>query len=80
MAKSNEGSYYFHRSNWTIDTLPPQSGDIRVPTAAVFVLAPLMGATFVVFLPVIGFWMVGKGLYHVFKKSPKPEGAVEKHA
>ena len=44
-------SYYFHK-NWTIDTTP---GGVKLPTVAVFLLVPILGALFLMFLPLIGF-------------------------
>jgi hypothetical protein len=55
-------SYYFHRSNWSIDTTPP-GRPVSVFTA--LVLSVTLGLGFVVFMPVVGFIMLGKGLLDV---------------
>lgn len=44
-------SYYFH-SDWSINTTP---GGVKLPTILVLALVPMMGALFLMFLPLIGF-------------------------
>ena len=60
--------YYFSGQSWTLrpmhrdgDPLPGRPGEryLRVPLPLAFALAPLMGAAFLVFLPVIGFYLAG---------------------
>ena len=60
--------YYFSGRSWTLrpmqrdgDELPGQPGEkyLRVPLPLAFALAPLMGAAFLMFLPVIGFYLAG---------------------
>lgn len=48
-------SYYFHISNWSVDTNPV--GGIKIPTIAVFLIVPLIGLAFLMFLPFIGFYL-----------------------
>jgi hypothetical protein len=50
---------YFDPKTWNFNTEPP---GVRLPGLAVAALAPVLGALFVMFLPVLGFWMVGKWL------------------
>jgi hypothetical protein len=55
--------YYLNAARWHVepiandgDRLPAGRGSwMRVPTAAALVLVPLLGAAFLVFLPLIGF-------------------------
>ena len=58
--------YYLNLASWELipaktDQILPGAGDqkyLRVPALALFVLAPFLGALFVVFLPFIGFALV----------------------
>jgi len=61
--------YYFDMRGWAMQPvacdgqpLPGTGADIyfHVPLPLVLVLAPLMGAALVVFLPLIGFFLVGQ--------------------
>lgn len=55
--------YYLNASSWSVtpvahdgERLPAGHGRwLRIPTAAALALVPILGATFLVFLPVIGF-------------------------
>jgi hypothetical protein len=55
--------YYLNASAWSVtpvahdgDRLPSGHGRwMRIPTAAALALVPILGATFLVFLPLIGF-------------------------
>jgi hypothetical protein len=55
--------YYLNPASWHVepiakdgDRLPAARGSwMRVPTAAALLLVPVLGAAFVVFLPIIGF-------------------------
>jgi hypothetical protein len=67
-----EPGFYWHMKGWEIvpvsdtqGTLPGTEKDryLRVPTPALLVLAPVMGASFVMFLPFIGFAMLGQFLW-----------------
>lgn len=57
-----QGGYYWNRTDWTLemiehrDALPGGAAArfVRVPTVAMFALAPILGGLFVVFLPFIG--------------------------
>lgn len=84
------GGYYWHIGTWEIatvkgkeGTLPGAGKDVYVhaPVPVLFVLAPVMGATFAIFLPFIGFAMpiyaIGRGLFggRKVKKAPAVDKA-----
>lgn len=46
-------NYYFHKADWSINT-DPKNG-IKVSIPLIFALVPILGALFLMFLPVIGF-------------------------
>lgn len=94
-----KGGFYWNQAKWHLENIEGKSGSLpgdesaryaRVPTLLLFVLAPLMGALFVVFLPFIGFalliGMLVARVMGLFKKTPvatpKPpaEGEVRKAA
>ena len=58
--------YYFNVKNWTLEpmandgaALPGAKGEkyFHVPLLLAFVVAPIMGAAFLMFLPFIGFYL-----------------------
>src|SRR6266540_1377177 len=62
-AKVGSG-YYWNTSNWEVETIPPEGGRlkamdsakyVKVPFLALFLIVPLLGALFLMFLPFIGF-------------------------
>jgi len=71
MTKQSAGStakagYYFNLKSWEVhpvpadgERLPGEAGQqwIAVPTIAALVLAPILGLTFLMFLPFIGFYL-----------------------
>ncbi|HET6923026.1 MAG TPA: hypothetical protein VFI16_07755 [Anaeromyxobacteraceae bacterium] len=66
-----KSGYYWNPRNWSITPVPRQGGVLpggpsdrylEVPTLAVLVLTPILGGLFVVFLPAIGFALVGHAL------------------
>jgi hypothetical protein len=68
------GGYYWNTSNWEVETVPNEGGRLRatdgaryvkVPFPALFVIVPLLGALFLMFLPFIGFALFA---YAVVKK------------
>lgn len=78
-----KGGFYWNQAKWHLEnvegkfgTLPGEEADryARVPTLVLFLLAPLMGALFVVFLPFIGFallaWMLVARALGLFRKAP----------
>jgi hypothetical protein len=59
-----EGGYYWNASNWEVEVVPSEGGRlkggssaryVKVPFPALFVIVPLLGAAFLIFLPLIGF-------------------------
>ncbi len=64
------GGFYFNPSRWTIDAvardgarLPDGPGRwLRVPAAAALLLTPVLGAIFLMFLPLIGFVLAARAL------------------
>jgi hypothetical protein len=56
-------TWYFDPRKWTLaPAAPPQPGKLRVGILGALALMPLLGLLFVVFLPVIGFVLVGQAL------------------
>jgi hypothetical protein len=58
--------YYFSANSWSLQPMPTDGEQLpgargekflHVPLLAAFVLAPLMGAAFLMFLPFIGFYL-----------------------
>lgn len=74
--------FYFNKNSWEIVTVSGKRGGVlpgdaktdyfRVPALAMLAAAPVLGAAFVVFLPVIGFALLAGA---AFKKSVKPLAA-----
>ena len=71
-----QGGYFWHVGKWEIATVSGETGTlpstaqdqyIHTPTPLLFVGAPVMGATFALFLPFLGFAMpfyaIGKSLF-----------------
>jgi hypothetical protein len=63
-----ESGYYWNPGKWEVEVVPPEGGHLRgtadaryvkVPFPALFVIVPLLGALFLMFLPLIGFGMFG---------------------
>ncbi len=61
--------YYFSANTWTLtpvaadgECLPGHGGEkyVPVPLPVAFAVAPLMGALFLMFLPVIGFYLTAR--------------------
>jgi hypothetical protein len=64
-----KGGYYLSKSNWEIlpvehdgQKLPGKAAEhyVQLPTAAVFLLMPVLGGLMVVFLPFIGLFMTAQ--------------------
>ncbi len=58
------GGYYWNAKNWSVEVVPSEGGKlqggagaryVKVPFPALFVIVPLLGALFLMFLPLIGF-------------------------
>jgi hypothetical protein len=65
------GGYYWNASSWEVEVVPNEGGALRggsgakyvkVPFPVLFLVVPLLGATFLMFLPVIGFGLVAYAL------------------
>jgi hypothetical protein len=68
------GGYYWNARSWEVETVPDEGGTlkgaaearyVKVPFPALFVIVPLLGALFLMFLPLIGF---GLFAYAIAKK------------
>ena len=75
-----QGGYYLSKSNWEIfpverdgQRLPGPVAEhyVKIPTAAAFLLMPVLGGLMVVFLPFIGLYLTAKtavggvtGMFH----------------
>ena len=77
-----QGGYYLSKSNWEIfpvekdgQRLPGPASEhyVKIPTAAAFLLMPVLGGLMVVFLPFIGLFLTAKAavqpLVNVFSRS-----------
>ena len=58
------GGYYWNPKNWEVEVVPSEGGRlkgaaearyVKVPFPLLFVIVPLLGALFLMFLPFIGF-------------------------
>jgi hypothetical protein len=60
------GGYYWNPRSWSVEVIPTEGGRlpaegaayVKLPFPLLFVVVPLLGAMFLVFLPFIGFGMV----------------------
>jgi hypothetical protein len=62
------GGYYWNASNWEVEVVPSEGGRlkggeaaryVKVPFPVLFVIVPLLGALFLMFMPMIGFALFG---------------------
>jgi len=83
--KNNNGGnkvpagFYFNKKNWEIVTVSGKKGGVlpggaeagylKIPAVVMLAAAPVLGAAFVIFLPVIGFALLAGA---AFKKTVKP--------
>ncbi len=89
-----KGGFYWNQAQWRLENVEGKAGTLpgdeesrfaRVPTLVLFLVAPIMGALFVVFLPFIGFALLvgmvaarGLGLFRKEPvRSPQPPTAQE---
>lgn len=58
------GGYYWNARGWEVEVVPDEGGTLRgsaetryvkVPFPALFVVVPLLGALFLMFMPLVGF-------------------------
>ncbi len=77
------GGYYWNPRNWEVEVVASEGGRlkgaadakyVKVPFLALFVIVPLLGALFLMFLPAIGF-----GLF-AYAIAKKVTGGVKKSA
>ncbi len=68
------GGYYWNPGNWEVEVVSPEGGRLKgaegakyakVPFLALFAIVPLLGALFLMFLPLIGFALFA---YAIVKK------------
>jgi len=68
------GGYYWNPRNWEVEVVASEGGRlkgpadakyVKVPFPLLFVIVPLLGALFLMFLPLIGFALFG---YAIVKK------------
>jgi hypothetical protein len=65
-----KGGYYWNPRSWAVEVVPPEGGRlpgegarfVKVPFPALFVIVPLLGALFLMFLPFIGFALLGHAI------------------
>jgi len=69
-----KGGYYWNPRSWEVEVVPQEGGRlkgasearyVKVPFPLLFVIVPLLGALFLMFLPLIGFALFG---YAIVKK------------
>jgi hypothetical protein len=65
------GGYYWTPRSWSVEVVPQEGGKlpgaasagfVKVPFLALFVVVPLMGAGFLMSLPLIGFAVLGRAV------------------
>ncbi len=58
------GGYYWNPKNWEVEVVPQEGGRlkgspdtsyVKVPFPLLFVIVPVLGGLFIIFLPLIGF-------------------------
>jgi hypothetical protein len=78
-----QGGYYWNPRSWEVEVVPSEGGRlkaahdakyVKVPFPLLFVIVPLLGALFLMFLPLIGFALFA---YAIAKKVT---GGVKKSA
>ena len=66
-----KSGYYWCPRSWKVEVVPPEGGRlpgpggvryVKVPFPLLFVVVPVLGALFLMFLPVIGFALLAQGL------------------
>jgi hypothetical protein len=94
--KENKGGskvpagFYFNKKSWEIVTVSGKRGGVlpgdakteylRIPAIAMLAAAPVLGAAFVIFLPVIGFTLfAGAALKKAARPAATPAEAHVRH-
>jgi hypothetical protein len=62
-----KGGYYWNPKSWAVEVVPAEGGRlplsdtnfVKVPFPLLFVIVPVLGALFLMFLPLIGFALLG---------------------
>lgn len=61
-----KSGYYWNPRAWSVEVVPPEGGRlppgasyVKVPFPLLFVIVPVLGALFLMFLPFIGFALFG---------------------
>ncbi|MBK9062607.1 MAG: hypothetical protein IPL89_05355 [Acidobacteria bacterium] len=78
--------FYFNKANWEIATVSGKKGGLlpgdakadylKIPAVAMLAAAPVLGAAFVVFLPVIGFALLATAAFNkAFRPAAAPKPA-----
>lgn len=65
-----ESGYYWNPRAWAVEVIPPEGGRlpasaakyVKVPFPLLFIIVPVLGASFLMFLPVIGFALLGHAI------------------
>lgn len=66
------GGYYWNTRSWGVEVIPAEGGRlkdmeaaryVRVPFLALFVVVPVIGGLFLIFLPLIGFGLLASALW-----------------
>ncbi len=77
-----QGGYYWNPRSWEVEVVPPEGARlkgapetsyVKVPFPLLFVIVPLLGALFLMFLPFIGFALAAQAavmpIIRVFHRS-----------
>lgn len=74
------GGYYWSPRSWSVEVVPQEGAKlpgaanvpyVRIPFLALFVIVPLMGAGFLMSLPVIGFAVFANAIFKKVTRSVK---------
>jgi hypothetical protein len=76
------GGYYWNAKNWEVEVISDDGGAlkggsyVKVPFPVLFLIVPLLGALFLMFMPMIGFALFG---YAIVRKAASAftQGATE---
>ncbi len=93
--KDNKGGhkvpagFYFNKKNWEIVTVSGKRGGIlpgdatteylKIPAVAMLAAAPVLGAAFVLFLPLIGFALFAGAAFKKAGKGAAAQASKEAH-
>jgi hypothetical protein len=65
-----KGGYYWNPRAWAVEVIPPEGGRlpasaakfVKVPFPLLFLIVPVLGALFLMFLPLIGFALFAQAI------------------